>query len=249
MKPVKLSPDSGATLPVGGKGDVTDAGSKPTRMPADRRTAAWTKLAAGALGLALVAFLGGFAAFVADVSGRRAPADPRADAIVVMTGDNARLDGGVRLLAEGRGGRLLISGVHPSVSRKTLAGVLAAQSRALLGCCIDLDHDAKDTAGNAFFTRRWAEERGYDSLIVVTSDYHMPRTLAELAWTMPGAELIAYPVRENAPAVDALLTHPHTLRLLMSEYVKLIGVRLRMLVAPAGAAHARPAPLQGSAPR
>ena len=34
-------------------------------------------------------------------------------------------------------------------------------------------------------TRRWAHERGFKSLIVVTSNYHMPRAIVELSHAMP----------------------------------------------------------------
>ena len=52
-------------------------------------------------------------------------------------------------------------------------------------CCVDLGYAALDTIGNADETRRWAEALHYDSLIVVTASYHMPRSLAELARAMP----------------------------------------------------------------
>ena len=48
-------------------------------------------------------------------------------------------------------------------------------------CCVDLDHSAINTIGNAVETRRWVMARGFQSLIVVTSNFHMPRALAELA--------------------------------------------------------------------
>jgi uncharacterized SAM-binding protein YcdF (DUF218 family) len=225
---------------------VTDTGAKPAERRATRPSG-WTKLALAVPGALALAFFGGFAAFVANVSGRPVPADPHADAIVVMTGDSARIDGGLRLLAEGRAGRLLISGVHPSVDQRTLARVMAPERQALLGCCIDLDHDARDTVGNAYFTGRWAEQRGYHSLIVVTSDYHMPRTLAELSRTMPAAELVPYPVSDGAPVVGEMLTRPRAMRLLLSEYVKYIGARLRLMVAPSGAALAGTAPAEAGA--
>lgn len=225
---------------------MTGAATDPAAEP-PRRIGRGTKVTLVLLGAMALAFFGGFAAFVANVSGRPVPADPRADAIVVMTGDKARIDGALRLLAEGRAGRLLISGVHPSVSEKTLAGVVAADKQPLLGCCTDLDHDAQDTIGNAWFTGRWAQQRGYNSLIVVTSDYHMPRTLAELSRTMPGAELVPYPVNEGEPVVGEMLTRPRALRLLMSEYVKFIGSQLRLLVTPSGTAYARTAPARADA--
>ncbi len=202
----------------------------PARRAARRSSAKLRRrIATALLGLTLftvVAFVAGFAAFVLAV-GRPAPADPHADGIVVLTGAGARIDGAVQLLAEGRADRLLISGVNPMVSEGALARTLDAARRPLLSCCVDLDREAEDTIGNARATGRWALQRGYRSLIVVTSDYHMPRSLAEMAGAMPGALLVPYPITDAAAHP---VLRPATLRVLVSEYVKYLGARVRLLV-------------------
>ncbi len=43
-------------------------------------------------------------------------------------------------------------------------------------------------------TRRWVRERGFKSLIVVTSNYHMPRAIVELSHAMPDITLIPFAV-------------------------------------------------------
>ena len=55
------------------------------------------------------------------VSHLTTPANPaKADAIIVLTGGQSRLDAAIDLLTSGKGERLLISGVHPSASRRQL---------------------------------------------------------------------------------------------------------------------------------
>src|SRR5262245_11557998 len=54
----------------------------------------------------------GFIWFAHGVSMLAPAPDARADAIVVLTGDEERISTGVRLMLEGRARRLLISGVH-----------------------------------------------------------------------------------------------------------------------------------------
>ena len=61
-------------------------------------------------------------------------------------------------------------------------------------CCVDLDHLALNTIGNAIETKRWAREQRAKSLIVVTSDFHMPRALAEIAHQLPDVALVPFPV-------------------------------------------------------
>src|SRR5207248_507539 len=81
------------------------------------------------------------------------------------------------LLAAGRGKRLLISGVNPGTTTSDIAHQVSEYSR-FLSCCVDLDYSALNTLGNAVETRRWVLDRGFHSLIIVTSAYHMPRALA-----------------------------------------------------------------------
>ena len=89
--------------------------------------------------------------------------------------------------------RLLISGVNERTSRDEIARLNPGQRR-LFDCCVDLDYRARNTIGNAIETRRWAERNRFHSLIVVTSTYHMPRTLVELDHALPGIRKVPYAV-------------------------------------------------------
>jgi uncharacterized SAM-binding protein YcdF (DUF218 family) len=150
----------------------------------------------------------------------------KADAIVVLTGGEARIPEAVRLLGEGKGRRLLISGVNPATKRGELAR-LAPNSKKLFRCCIDVGHEARDTPGNADETRQWVRDRGFKSLIVVTASYHMPRSLAELRRALPDTRLIPYAVNPSNVHIDEWWAHRGTLKLLVSEYVKFVPAFLR----------------------
>ena len=82
--------------------------------------------------------------------------DRNAEGIVVLTGGAARINDAIELLAAGRGHRLLITGVNPTTHTGELAR-LAPHYERLFGCCIDLDHSAVNTIGNAIETRRWTQ--------------------------------------------------------------------------------------------
>ena len=110
-----------------------------------------------------------------------------------MTGGAQRIGDAIDLLAKGYAKRLLISGVNENTSRDQIARLNPGQRR-LFDCCVDLDYRARNTIGNAIETRRWAERNGFDALIVVTSNYHMPRTLVELDHALPNLQKIPYPV-------------------------------------------------------
>ena len=187
---------------------------------------------------AVLALVVGFFVFVGIVVGAAPPVDPHAEGIVVLTGGSARIDGALRLLAEGRASRLLISGVNPSVGTAALAGTVDTELEEVLACCVDLGHDARDTIGNAAETRSWAEDLGFESLIVVTSDYHMPRSLAELSVTMPGIALVAYPVSNPELRLGEWWHDPGPFALLVREYGKYLVAAARKAVSasPAPAA-------------
>jgi uncharacterized SAM-binding protein YcdF (DUF218 family) len=186
---------------------------------------------------AAVALVIGFLSFVDDIVETAPPADARAEGIVVLTGGSARIEAALRLLAEGRASRLLISGVNPSVGSTALAGVVDDDADAMLACCVDLGHEALDTSGNASETRIWAENQQFGSLIVVTSAYHMPRSLAELGAVMPDVELVAYPVLNPELRLDDWWRDPAAFEVLAREYGKFLLVMARTAFgAPATAA-------------
>ena len=75
---------------------------------------------AAAVAAALFAFLGGFVVFASSIAHYAPAAGLQADGIVVLTGGEHRLSEAARLLAEGRGTRLLISGVNRATTRHDL---------------------------------------------------------------------------------------------------------------------------------
>jgi uncharacterized SAM-binding protein YcdF (DUF218 family) len=175
--------------------------------------------------------------FVWSVPTEEIALDRDADGIVVLTGGTSRVADAIELLAEGRGKRLLISGAHPSTTLSEIARLVPAREH-LVACCVDLDHSAVNTVGNATETRRWTVSRGFRSLVVVTSNYHMPRTMAELARQMPDITLIPFPVVADKERAERWWTSPLTTRLLVSEYLKYILAQVRMRLEPVSAAAA-----------
>jgi uncharacterized SAM-binding protein YcdF (DUF218 family) len=184
-------------------------------------------LATGAT-LSLLAM--GFILFATIVTRSPAPADAHADGIVVLTGESRRIAEGARLLKEGRAERMLISGVYRHTGKSALLKI-SGLSEDKFDCCVDVGYAALDTAGNANEARNWAAARRYDSLIVVTASYHMPRSLAELSLALPAARLIPHPVvPKNFPASRWWLNVAVT-RVLVSEYLKFLPSVAQLTVA------------------
>ncbi len=181
------------------------------------------KLAALAVGLLVV----GFAGFICFLPEQQIELDRNADGIVVLTGGTSRVSDALELLAAGHGKRLLITGVNPGTTNADIARQVVDYNR-VLACCVDLDYSAQNTLGNAVQARRWAVEHRFSSLIVVTSAYHMPRALAELAHQLPDATLIPFPVVSDRLRIEPWWSNSATTRLVLSEYLKFLAAKLRM---------------------
>ena len=186
----------------------------------------------GLLGIVLVGALG-FVVFLSKLRYVESAPERKADGIVVLTGGSSRVSDAMELLAAGYGKRLLISGVHPTIAASDISRSLQ-ESQALFHCCVDLDHSAVNTRSNAAETRRWANERGFKSLIVVTSNYHMPRAIAELSHAMPDIALIPFAVIGDKWRDEPWWTSGATMRLLLSEYAKYVAAELRVRLADLG---------------
>jgi len=169
----------------------------------------------------------GFFGFVWLLPERQIVLDNSADGIVVLTGGNDRIGDALELLATGRGKRLLITGVNPDTTTTDIARQVVNYNK-LLACCVDLDYSALNTYGNAVQARRWAVAHGFQSLIVVTSAYHMPRALAELAHQLPDAALIPFPVVSDRLRMEPWWSSGDTTKLVLSEYLKYLAAKVRM---------------------
>jgi uncharacterized SAM-binding protein YcdF (DUF218 family) len=188
---------------------------------------------AATLAIVLVATGLGFIGFLSQLRGAEAEPASHADGIVVLTGGSSRVSDAMELLAGGYGKRLLISGVHPTNAASDISRSLS-DNQSLLSCCVDLDRSAVNTRSNAAETRRWAHERGFKSLIVVTSNYHMPRAIVELTHAMPDIRLIPFAVVGEKWRDEPWWTSGATVRLLLSEYVKYVAAEVRVRLADAG---------------
>jgi len=169
--------------------------------------------------LLLVMLIIGFIVFANSVDRERVEPAHAADGIAVLTGGMARIDEAMKLLAKGKAKRVLITGVNQATTKEQLKR-LASQGGQYFACCVDIDKEALNTIDNATETAQWAALHRYGSIIVVTSNYHMPRALAELARAIPGVTLVPYPVVDNNVHVERWWTYPGTTRLLLSEYLK-----------------------------
>ena len=156
-----------------------------------------------AISFVLLVYVLGYAVFAVMLP---SPADDRrTDAIVVLTGAAKRIERGLDLLERKRAARMLVSGVDKPVRPAELAEQYKEHKR-LFSCCIDLGWEAIDTRSNAEEVSRWVEKRGFRSVRLVTTDWHMPRARFEIARQLPDGVAIVGDAVESNPSFTQLFT-------------------------------------------
>lgn len=182
------------------------------------------------LTLALVALLLtiGFVDFLRRIPTADYAAPDAADAVVVYTGGGgARITAGMSVFANGFGERLLISGVHEDTSRARLSQLWNADA-AKFDCCVDLGRKALTTEGNAIEANEWLEAQQYRSIILVTSEYHMPRALTFSRDAMPNVEITPYAVASGLVDANGRPASMDALQKLIGEYFKYLAANIKI---------------------
>jgi len=183
------------------------------------------------LALAGTVVLGaGFFVFVNGLSRQESEFGRRVDGIAALTGGADRIGDALSVLREGRAQRLLITGVNAAVSDQTL--IRAIGSADLFACCVDIGRDALNTVGNAQETAHWVARHGYRSVMVVTSNYHMPRALVELRRHLKDVEFIPHPVMSDSVRIEGWWQDTGLFRLLFMEFAKYLAAEVRSRLVP-----------------
>jgi len=177
-----------------------------------------------------VIWLGGFLWFLTEIPRENTEIpDKEVDAIIVLTGGSNRVSEGVKLLEQNHARKMFVSGVGKGA---TVEEVLRENNYdqefiKKIRSRIELGHKADDTTGNASETLEWMEAYGYGSMILVTSNYHIPRSLLELKTRMPDREIIPYPVFPGTVRIEKWWEFPGSRELILSEYNKFLVTSIK----------------------
>lgn len=163
-------------------------------------------------------WLGGLVWFAGTLPDRLDDTKTPTDAIVVLTGGHGRIEEGVLLLREGLAKKLFISGVDEHLDvQDVLKSVHLPPAPG--DTAITLGHRADSTASNAAETSDWMHALDYKSMRLVTSAYHMPRSLLEFRHATPDIKIIPHPVFTDSVKQN-WWAWPGTAQLIAVEYVK-----------------------------
>ena len=98
----------------------------------------------------------------------------------------------------------------------------------LIDCCIDLGRNATNTFENALETANWIEANEYKNVIIVTSDYHMKRSLHIIKNFSKGTNFFPHHVQSKL-LNNMNITKFEKLRIVLLEYSKYLYTRIRLL--------------------
>jgi uncharacterized SAM-binding protein YcdF (DUF218 family) len=171
------------------------------------------------IAVVLAVWVWGLILFVDQIPDSVEDEERHTDAIIVLTGGTLRLEKGFELLSAKMAEKLLVSGVARGVQMEE---VLDAAGLALtdLDCCVTLGYMAEDTGSNAIESAVWIRSNKVTSIRLVTSGYHMPRSLLEFRATVPGVEIVPHPVFPEHVMVNEWWARPGTASLVITEYNK-----------------------------
>ncbi len=149
------------------------------------------------------------------------------DAIVVLTGGTNRINSGFDLLEKRLGRKLFISGVYRGVDAKELVSRWKKTPyNNIIDSNVELGFEAYNTKQNATETIAWLLQEKYTSLYLVTSNYHMKRSLLEFQKRAPQLKIMPYPVKPNNFDLNKWWSNTKILLPIIKEYNKYTAVYL-----------------------
>ena len=145
------------------------------------------------------------------------------DGIVVLTGDQFRIAKGIELLKRNPNKKLLISGVNKNINAIDIMEKFP-NNKNFFECCIDIGKDAKNTFENIIETFEWMKSNEFTSIIIVTSDYHLPRVKLEINRFIDNQQIFYEAVKTDES--DSILR----LKKITLEYIKYIRTFLSIKI-------------------
>ena len=168
------------------------------------------------IGIACIIYLCGFVVFVQNLPKEESSfsADDT-DGLIVFTGGSNRIETALNFLEKGYGKPILISGVHPDVTKHTLLKDIDPKHAPF----VTIDYKSLSTKENVQTTKEWTTKHHLKHIGIITSYYHIPRSLFYLK---------EYGL-ENTVSIYPVFPEKMPMSFMFREYSKYILARLYIL--------------------
>ena len=134
----------------------------------------------------------GFVVFLKKIHYNQVSFNYQTDGIAVLTGGKGRINLGLELFNKNRNLRLIISGVDKKVSGKSIIPNDLKNKSS-----ITIDKDSESTYQNASIINKWTSKYKLHNVTIITSYYHMPRSMMLIQSLTPNVNFYAYPVEKK----------------------------------------------------
>lgn len=177
--------------------------------------------------LPILFFILGFLRFVQTIPKNIYDLTTKTDAIIVLTGGANRIALGYELLQKGLAKKLFISGVYNKTRMQDIHPDFSLKTK-LQQCCIELGYQAVSTHENAIEVKNWLDQQKYNSFRLVTTDYHIRRSLIEIKHLLPDHFIIPHPVIKSRKFYQGWWRQPKLASFLFKEYIKYLFTKIRV---------------------
>jgi len=152
----------------------------------------------------------------------------RAEAMVIFTGDHNRISEGLELSSSSHIKYILISGVAFNSTLKQIVQNYQNKQAYLEKMHIELGKKATNTVGNINETKEWVEKNHFNSLIVVTSNYHLPRSEILFRKKLKLDSIYIYPTFSENFDKEKWWKNWRSIKLIFNEYNKYLACKFAL---------------------
>ena len=142
--------------------------------------------------LIILLLIYGFVVFLKKIHYNQASFNYQTDGIAVLTGGKGRINLGLELFNKNRNLKLIISGVDKKVSDKSIIPNNLKNKSS-----ITIDKISESTYENAQIINEWTSKYKLQNVTIITSYYHMPRSMMLIQSFTPTINFYAYPVEKK----------------------------------------------------
>ena len=150
------------------------------------------KLALYISSLIILSLIYGFVIFLKKIHYNQVSFNYKTDGIAVLTGGTGRINLGLELFNKNKNLKLIISGVDRKVSNKSII-----PNNLMNKFSITIDKDSESTYQNAKIINKWTSKYKLQNVTIITSYYHMPRSMMLIQSLSPTINFYAYPVEKK----------------------------------------------------
>ena len=167
----------------------------------------------------------GFVTFLKKIHYNQINFNHKTDGIAVLTGGKGRINLGIELFNKNKNLRLIISGVDKKVSDKSILPNDIKNKSS-----ITIDKASESTYQNAKIINEWVSKYKLQNITIITSYYHMPRSMMLMQLFAPTINFYAYPVEKKASNKTPFRKNILYYFFLTEEYIKYLVTHFIILV-------------------